>query len=228
MITNTISTQSTASSSKSVRVNFETVRSGCGPCASVKFKIERRFPLSLQSYLSQTNWDDFCDQVDNAFITFTRVILPFNMLGLVSFLVFSILVIIQVVIATKSSSEASLRFVPIIIAFVLSTVLALAQYYLIAFRWSSMIDKINSICREFTTRYPSLYIRFRDVEYTAMAVYWNSFIFPACIEFEFSSSNVVVDGTVTIAPLTNTTGKTIEEKMADLESNIQKVLSDQE
>jgi hypothetical protein len=141
---------SMASSPNSMRVEFETIRSSSGPCATVGFKIERRMPPSLQNYFSVMAFDDFCNQIDDAFFPFNKARNLSNILSLFSFLIFVILIMVQVLffVGIIGGYSTTFRFIPIffIIAFVLVLVIQCSRVCWITRHWNATVGKINSIC----------------------------------------------------------------------------------
>jgi len=238
-------------SSNSIRVEFQTLQSSSSGCCStvpMECKIERRFPPLLQNVFSSMSWNDFCNQVDEAFEPFQRARKISNLLALLSFLVFIILVIVQIVIFVGITTQErnahlqSIRFVPIffIIAFVLVFILQCFRACWVTRLWKTTMERINHICTEYNHRYPNLYIRFRNSQYMTTSTHGHhhhTTAFPAYLEFELSSSpnNTVTVDTYSPYISTATTtlashipeGKSVAQRMADLES-IRSVLSDQE
>jgi len=226
-------------------------------CWSFEIKLDGRIPLSLSNYLSQITWDDFCNQVNDVFLPYYKARLKASILMTISLLALVALIITQIGIytgfvklRTVTDDEWSYSMDPvsaipifIIVAFVQLFFIICISMCLTARVFTSSVLRINGICSDFSSRLPNLHIRLRNQDnpnnfllvrptspYRDDDGVYHDAQYPAYIEFELSSSySMAIDTTISYAPtlVTNTTGKSIAQRMADLES-LRSVLSDQE
>jgi len=242
-------TQPIASPS-TVRVEFENIRfSSTGLCSSGRLKIDRRFPPNLQSYLSQTSWNDFCNQIDDAFLPLAKSQSKSCFLCLfVSFVILVPLIVVQILAFTgklRILPNSSIRVVPIfmIVGFffvIIAACLLSCQHSRLL---NEAMERANGICKDFSSRYSSINIHLREIRKTytdsegnqseRIAGYFIEFmLLPSTtgvgMDREFSyAPSMVVQGTLATPVMNNPSGKTIEQRMADLES-IRSVLTDEE
>lgn len=246
MIRLAMPTQPIASPS-TVRVELENTRISTGLCV---LKIDRRFPPNLQSYLSQASWNDFCHQIDEAFLPLVKAQSKSCSLCLfVSFVILVPLIVVQILVFTGqlqiTTNTGIFRFFPIFIMvgglylIIAGCVLSCHSSRL----WNEAVERVNGILKDFSSRYSSLNIHLREIResYTdsdgdrrvRIAGHYIEFELPSATgvgmdsTVSYAPSMVVVQGTLATPVMNNPSGKTIEQRMADLES-IRSLLSDQE
>lgn len=118
----------------------------------IQGKLDRIMPVSLQSFMNQTEWDDLANKIDRAMAPALRLQI-FIPVAMVSWFFLSAIIFGVTFAASSPASSGSLPIGPFVVVPALFVVMVIGIVVSTRQASEKVRDKTNAICRHFTEKH---------------------------------------------------------------------------